>query len=987
MVRPGADGHQPFREGLSEGGLPARVQVITRVAGELKINELFERDFGETRVERGLQHPEFGEGLRVSGAHRGLRLSQELHWSTVKVEGRELLRVARRVLVKIEQALFTAPEHVRLLALTHWGGLAKDESYELSLNMGWHHHRSFREGGKWKYFAWNTPYMFDADGPVSSHEGYLDANVHIMGLAEYTVLSWPRRRCAVMAAADPVEYLERGINLEGSGGGAQMAFKGWFEPTDVGAEYAAPWQHYYFLDQEDDPLVTSTTIWREGFAWRLDPYLQPESELEPWFATENLHGLRLGSDYRSPWDGDLTALEEHYAALRRDPLDRQIHPVLFHERPGPSIFLPDVSRYYDFVHQHTEVGRILINVPLRQAVGDLVPITCMPRLKPEYENKLDLGLEVRLTGDCFRFEKAAIVPFLPVNKGNAADLPPERLQVRQEGGVTFVRLEHSAAALQKDLAKFPGHRLHLEVRLRVADAIPAEAGVLNAEFLHRRPGETEYRRHNLTDGAEVTRGRFQFPAEPHPIRLFMGTARPGFFYENAQAYKVPNIFYEVHDGRPVRVPPAELVPRLAKLMRAHDVAVTTYLAAHGLANYDDIRNPNWKIPNAIALDQDRKMRKVWYTDGNRSDMLCPANAELNRLLEEGITRLLALGPFGVYFDELQANFCSCYARNHGHGLCQLKRQAFQRGDLIRQAARKAGYPEMYLGTEVGGLLQHTFAQGHNAEGVDPSRKDEGFEEIKRMLLGQLCYGFPGSRAFFNCCFHGAIPGTDERSDCVYGQALALAFPRFSLAPWSGKPSPIAYYFAAAVKKAFKQHYRYGVTKFPRELALPGGPPLETLALALESPAGLSVHFANLSGKEAVLSERGYSTALGHGCALLADSFGNCLGKAQTVKLNGADYLALDRPLAFGLWCAPEGAVYLRVLEADETELRGPAQVWISKVLLDRLAPGKTLAWHALDKESAATPVETKPVATGIWLLYPAEAACRCLRADAGSSDQ
>jgi hypothetical protein len=145
--------------------------------------------------------------------------------------------------------------------------------------------------------------------------------------------------------------------------------------------------------------------------------------------------------------------------------------------------------------------------------------------------------------------------------------------------------------------------------------------------------------------------------------------------------------------------------------------------------------------------------------------------------------------------------------------------------------------------------------------------------------------------------------------------------------------------------------------------------------------------ANLSGKEAVLSERGYSAALGHGCALLADSFGNCLGKAQAVQLDGADYLALDRPLAFGLWRAPEGAVYLRVLEADETELRGPAQVWLSKVLLDRLAPGRELVWRALDKESAATPVETKVVATGIWLLYPAEAACRCLRADAGSSDQ
>jgi hypothetical protein len=307
--------------------------------------------------------------------------------------------------------------------------------------------------------------------------------------------------------------------------------------------------------------------------------------------------------------------------------------------------------------------------------------------------------------------------------------------------------------------------------------------------------------------------------------------------------------------------------------------------------------------------------------------------------------------------------------------------AHRRGERIRQVARAAGDPAMYMGTEVGGLLQHLYAQGHNFEGVDPSWKEKGFEEVKRLLLGQLCYGFPGSRAFFNYCFVSGQPKPEYRADSLFGHALGLAFPRFSLATWGAYPTPIGYYFAAAVKKAFKEHYRYGATEFPEELVRPGAAPLETLGLALKSKAGLSVHFANVSGKQATLSGHGYTAALGHNCALLADSFGNCMGQAQALQFEGADYLRFDRPVAFGLWRTAEGAVYLRVLEADQTELRSPAQAWLSKTLLDRLAPGKTLAWRALDKESAAKPVETKVVAAGIWLLYPAEAGCRCLRAE------
>jgi hypothetical protein len=941
----------------------------------LQTTELFEKDFSRARVERGLRHPQFGEGLRVSGTHRGLRLSQEIHWSTLRVAGRDVLRLARRALVKIEQALFTAPENVRILALTRWGGLAKDESYELSLNMGWHHHRSMREKGRWGYFAWNTPYMFDADGPSSEHEGYMPANVHCMGLAEYTVLSWPRQNYAVMAAIDPVEYLERNINTDSWPGAAQASFIGWYEPTDVGAEYATPWQHYYFLDDEANPLVASTTIWREGYAPRLNPHLQPEEELEPWFTTENLYGPRYMTDWSALWDGDMTALAEHYAALRRDPLDSQVHPILMHERPGFGVLGYNGSRFYDYVHQKTPVGRILINVPLSHRVGDRATITCVPLFEP---GKLDIKLELELTGACFRLEGVALVPFSFGKSG--ADIPPERVQVRQDDKGIAISLAHSAAALKKDFAALAGYTSQIEVRFRVMEKIPAADGILHADFYYRQPGETEYTRHKLTDEAEVTRGRFKFPPEPYPIQLKHGEAQPGYFPVGG-AYKVPSIFYDVKDGRPVRIPPGEFLPRMARLMKDHDIAITTYISSHGIQNYEFGKNPNWLIPNALALDQNRKIARVWYLDGNRADRLCPVCEEHNKYLDEGIRRLLALGPFGVYFDEIHGNFVSCYSRDHGHGLCQDTMLAHRRGERIRQVARAAGDPAMYMGTEVGGLLQHLYAQGHNFEGVDPSWKEKGFEEVKRLLLGQLCYGFPGSRAFFNYCFVSGQPKPEYRADSLFGHALGLAFPRFSLATWGAYPTPIGYYFAAAVKKAFKEHYRYGATEFPEELVRPGAAPLETLGLALKSKAGLSVHFANVSGKQATLSGHGYTAALGHNCALLADSFGNCMGQAQALQFEGADYLRFDRPVAFGLWRTAEGAVYLRVLEADQTELRSPAQAWLSKTLLDRLAPGKTLAWRALDKESAAKPVETRPDSAGGQLVFPAGAACRCLRAE------
>jgi hypothetical protein len=509
--------------------------------------------------------------------------------------------------------------------------------------------------------------------------------------------------------------------------------------------------------------------------------------------------------------------------------------------------------------------------------------------------------------------------------------------------------------------------------------IPAGAGILSADFYYRQPGAAEYTRHQLTNPAEVSRGRFKFPPEPFPLQLKSGEPRPGYAYENAQAYKCPDIFYEVRDGQPARVPPAELAPRLARLMNKYDVAITSYIAAHSIPNYEFAKNPNWLIPNALALNANRKVFNTWHVDCHRSDLMCPVCEEHNKHLDEGLRRLLALGPFGVYFDEIHNNFGSCFSREHGHGLCQDTMLAHRRGERIRQVARAAGDPAMYMGTEVGGLLQHLYAQGHNFEGVDPSWKEKGFEEVKRLLLGQLCYGFPGSRAFFNYCFVSGQPKPDYRADGLFGHALGLAFPRFSLAAWAAYPTPIGYYFAAAVKRAFKEHYRYGATKFPKELVLPGAPPLETIALALESKAGLSVHFANVSGKEATLSGSGYSTTLDHNCALLADSFGNCMGQAQALQLDGADYLRFDRPVAFGLWRTAEGAVYLRVLEADQTELRSPAQAWLSKTLLDRLAPGKKLVWTALDKDSAATPADARVEAAGMCLTYPAGSICRCLR--------
>ena len=286
-------------------------------------------------------------------------------------------------------------------------------------------------------------------------------------------------------------------------------------------------------------------------------------------------------------------------------------------------------------------------------------------------------------------------------------------------------------------------------------------------------------------------------------------------------------------------------------------------------------------------------------------------------------------------------------------------------------------PHMYVGTEVGGLLQHTFAQGHNFEGTDPSRKDELFEEIKRMALAQIAYGFPGSRAFFNYCFEGAQPNR-ERTDGIFGHTLGLAFPRFSLAPWTGQPSPIGTYFATSVKRAFKTHYRYGQTQIPRELVLPGSNP-ETLTLVLESDAGYSVHFANLSGAAVTLEQDGYAAELEHGHALLVDSFGNAMGLTREVRLNGEPYLGFDRPVAFGLWRLDD-QVFLRILEPDRTTLNEPIRVFLAPALLDRLGQDSTQSWQALDKMSAPSPVSCTPASNGLELVYPSDPTCRCLAA-------
>jgi hypothetical protein len=284
---------------------------------------------------------------------------------------------------------------------------------------------------------------------------------------------------------------------------------------------------------------------------------------------------------------------------------------------------------------------------------------------------------------------------------------------------------------------------------------------------------------------------------------------------------------------------------------------------------------------------------------------------------------------------------------------------------------------MYIGTENGNLLQHTFAPGHNFEGVDPSRKDENFEEIKRLLLGQLCYDFPGSRAYFNYVFaNQPMPEVDA----VYGHALGLAFPRFSLAPHTRRLDPVASFFAAAVKRHYPAHYRAGQVRYPPELVRPGAAPLATLALRLESAAGTSVHLANLSGQPAVLEEAGYAAELGHGCALVADSFGNLMGRIRAVRWQGAPYVDAGREVVLAVWRTGDGTVYLRVLDPDQRELRAPATVFLSKAWLARAAGAGSLNWQALDAQAAGSAVEVSSKPDGVELVYPSGPACRCLEA-------
>jgi hypothetical protein len=120
--------HLYFQSKGKESGLPARVEVVTGRGMERKLLLLSEKDF----LADGVKKDKDGLGFRVTGRCRGLTLTQSVRCAEVKIGGRKLLDIARRLTLEIESVEFTAPEYVRLLMLTRWGEKGKGRSFELS---------------------------------------------------------------------------------------------------------------------------------------------------------------------------------------------------------------------------------------------------------------------------------------------------------------------------------------------------------------------------------------------------------------------------------------------------------------------------------------------------------------------------------------------------------------------------------------------------------------------------------------------------------------------------------------------------------------------------------------------------------------------------------------------------------------------------------------------------------------------------------------
>jgi len=956
---------KPFRQGERDGALPARVEVVTGLGERRQTTVLYEDDFAAEQPQLAAD----GHGLSVTGRHRGLALTQELKWEEIEVMGHNCLMLSRRVSLVIESAEFPDSDHVRVRALTRWGGLEKDGTYELAAHMGWHYWKD----KTWHYKAWVTPCMYDADGPVAAGEGeyYDPATVHTMGLAEYTVLSWPKARLAVMVAIDPVEYMERDFNPDSeSKGPAQTAYLAWFQAQDVGAVYRTPWQHYVFLEDELDPLTTSAKIWRDRFAPGINEYLQPIEELQPWMYTEMLMGPNAMDVSGERGNGNLTALEERYKALRKDPLDSQLRPILMHE--GQLHLVCTNSNQYSHGLQ-TPAGNAMLNVPLYHRIGDLFTINCEARLS---EAAKTIGLDVAVTGKCFEFESAVLTKFKRTHPytGPSGEFPLESVQVDRDGDRLRVRVEQSVEALPLQTWNPEEYAPLFEVTFRVVREIGPDEGLIEPLFLYRVEGDDVLHEVELVDRKPVESGGFTFPPENYPLKARIGQ-RPVEFLPG-----IHGLFYEVKDGKPVRVGGMDLVRKVGELMRRYDLSIATYIAAVSMRNYKIARNANYLFPGAQCLDADREPVRIWYKGGNRSDAYCPMNEEHNRILEDCLRQLLECGPYGVYYDELAAGPTSCFGREHGHGLCQNQRFAHRRGEMMRKVAREAGYPEMYIGTEAGGFLQHTFAAGHCFDGINQARKDNNFEELKRLMIGQTAYDFPGSRAYLNYILGSQFNRDPNVTDCVFGHVLGLAFPRFAFAPFTYARRDVATYFTTAVKRAFPDHFLHGATEFPAEALRPDAPPMTSVTLALRSKEGLSVHLANLSGGDLSMEKEGYSATLPDGCALLCDSFGNVMGETDSVRCRGRDYIRLDRPAAFGVWRNEKGDAYLQALEIDRTPLKSPLRVFLGDELLSRLGiSAETFGkWRGLDMEAKPISISATTVNGGLEMVYPTDAKCRCL---------